>query len=225
LYLNASALFLKATRTAEQIVCAPGTERYAGKDDAVISVLFAVISAEAFINELAFISGDKSLHEVLSSADESRASLETMYQIAKLVLSGAAFRKGEPPFQDFHQLLRLRDAIVHFRPQPEIKKDDQGRTVFAETRIENLLRSKGILASPDVLATQYDTTGHIITDWIQRISTKAVALWACNSIAAIVRDILRSLPLPQDAVMKMIRDSYIEVFHERPTFPISSSIT
>jgi hypothetical protein len=215
LYLNAPALFLKAASVAEQIVCSPGTERYAGKDDAIISVLFAVISAEAFINELAYISGNRSLSEVLSSADGSRASLETMYQIAKRVLSGTPFKKGEAPFQDFHLLLQLRNAIVHFRPQPEVKKDKQGRTVPAETQIENHLRSKGILASQNVLTKQHNTTSQIITDWTYRISTKAVALWACNSTAAIVQDILQSLPPPQDVVAEMVLKIYSDAFQVR----------
>lgn len=140
-----------------------------------------------------------------------------MCQFAKIVLSGVAFPKDKAPYQDFYALLKLRDAIVHFRPQPEVKKDEQGRTVHAETRIENLLRNKGILASPDILAQQYSTPGLVITDWIERISTKAVAVWACNSISAIVRDILQSLPAPENSVMKLMRDTYAEAFQEIKT--------
>ena len=93
-------------------------------------------------------------------------------------------------------------------------EDSEGRVVPAETEIETMLRNKGILASQEIMARQYNTTDQIISDWVDRISTKAAALWACNSTAAIVQGILSSLPPPGDTVAKMTREAYSKAFQQ-----------
>ena len=214
MFLNAAALFNQAVTVCEQITCPPSTERYAGRREALVSILFATIAAEAFINELGVLAGSAipALHEILDLAETSRTSIEAKYQLARFVLTGSVFDRGSAPFQNFYRLIKLRNAIVHAHPQAEVQVDSKGRTIPAETEITTLLRDTGAVASQETLAQQHQTTGPIITDWLDRISTKELARWACNSTAAIVQAILASLP--QHPFVEMATQCYRDNFRE-----------
>jgi len=71
---------------------------------------------------------------------------------------------------------------------------------------------EGAVASQETLAQQHQTPGPVITDWLDRISTKALARWACNSTAAIVQAILACLP--QDRFVEMATRCYRDNFRE-----------
>jgi hypothetical protein len=68
------------------------------------------------------------------------------------------------------------------------------------------------VASQETLAQEHQTAGPVITDWLDRISTKALVRWACNSTAAIVQAILASLP--QDHLVEMATRCYRDNFRE-----------
>ena len=54
----------------------------------------------------------------------------------------------------------------------------------------NKLRSKNVLA-------QFEDDDNTIASWLVWVSTPAMAKWSCNATAAIVKDIVESIPSSQ----------------------------
>jgi len=110
-------------RTAAAIAANPA----AMPADALIAIVFAALGVEAFINELAEMAqrdadmygpglgGTATLRDLattLVEIEDARGPVELKYQMASKILSGRTFDQGAQPFQDFRDLMRLRDALV-----------------------------------------------------------------------------------------------------------------
>jgi hypothetical protein len=101
--------------------------------EAIVAMVMSALATEAFINELAewadmttahLESGASVSHDLLRDVANTLAELEAnrgstalKYQVTAKILSGSTFPPGEAPFQDFRNLLSLRDLIVHLRPR------------------------------------------------------------------------------------------------------------
>jgi hypothetical protein len=102
--------------------------------EAIAAIVLSAAATEAFVNELpvrirnAIDRGDKiptpmvTCAVALDELESANAKTTSKYQIAALTLSGAAFDTGARPYQGFEQLYRLRNAVMHPKPDPEIKK-------------------------------------------------------------------------------------------------------
>jgi hypothetical protein len=129
---NAPTLFSIAVDSAKRIADA---SRVGGQKDALVSVVFAAASLEAFLNESAYLA-DKSLQrkarelrlghsmiaeppivsvfaQVMKEAGESRAQIQWKFQLAHLVLTQKAYDKGSTPYQDFSDLMAVRNLLMH----------------------------------------------------------------------------------------------------------------
>jgi hypothetical protein len=78
---------------------------------AALSVVSALISLEAYINTYA---RDR-IPEFCQSVDGLR--LEAKWVLVPQLVSGRTFDRGTQPFQDLTQVIKLRNYIVHHRPQ------------------------------------------------------------------------------------------------------------
>src|SRR5262249_40214474 len=92
---------------------------------ALTSIVFAVVSLEAWINEAVELARHKSesdppevsaFAEFMDDAERAHASLESKFILASWILSRKGVDRGVQPYQDFAQLLKLRNDLVHFRP-------------------------------------------------------------------------------------------------------------
>ncbi|MGH9509550.1 MAG: hypothetical protein ACRD2M_06420 [Terriglobales bacterium] len=164
-----------------------------------------MVSIEAFINELAVIAAIHvakdgapgwltTLGEVLNEAEEARGSLQSKYQLAMFVVSGKPFERGKAPFQDFDTLLRLRNDIVHLRPYQRVRKNPDGNFVQADPKVVKLLQGTGALGTHELLEEARRKGGLIESDWLDEVSTKAMARWACNAAAAVVSELIAAFP-------------------------------
>jgi hypothetical protein len=105
-------------------------------------------------------------------------------------LAGRTFDKGVNPFQDFATLLELRNSLVHLKFD-RTKGGPQPNEIFVDCPpVVSRLRSKNVLA-------EFEGASNVVTSWVNRVSTPAVARWACNVVAAMVKDIVDSIP-PSD---------------------------
>jgi hypothetical protein len=187
---DTAMLFNVACDNASSIEAPP---RKGSQKPALVSIVFSVLTLEAFMNELAefALTSDMEqppvidvLAEFLKDSEESNASLETKFTVGSWILTGKRFERGKQPFQDFALLVRLRNDIVHFKANDRFEEG-----VPVGKRHANLIskfRDKNILAE--------DTREDILSSWSHLIQTKAAAEWSCKTAARMVMDFYKKLP-------------------------------
>lgn len=102
-------------------------EHLSAEHSSLIAILFSAFALEAWVNDLltnvrlggAYWSpaGVESLAKIAEEIDDRTASLDLKVQLVAIALSGQAFDRGQQPFQDFALLIRIRNALVHGRPE------------------------------------------------------------------------------------------------------------
>jgi len=161
------------------------------------------------------------LGDMMAEMEGSRASLESKVLMAKWILSGTAYRKGEEPFQDFKILMDLRNALAHVR---YVDKFEWNVTPgqFAGPDVTPELRRSGDppkviqgLRSKEVLAIYPPSS---VSSWIGEITTAAVAFWACNAASDIVHSLLASLPegSPSEKLRIMYKNMFDPIAEATP---------
>jgi hypothetical protein len=247
---NTGALFSLAVDAAKGIQALP---RVGGQSAALVSVVFAAASLEAFLSESAYLAEFNqhkvpepavvsTFAQVMEEAEDSKASIESKFHLANLVLSGNAYEKGNPPYQDFSLLAAARNALVHFKSKEYFSKVEGRPAVFNQAAVVNKLKSKNILheASPGteehllltvgekaLSSVEAVKDGRIVGSenvpyklspeglrarWTYLISTKAVAQWACNAAAKMALDLIEKVPTSN---WKTHMESYL-----RPVFSV-----
>ena len=127
---------------------------------------------------------------MLSEVEDSRGSTNLKFLVGKLALVGKTFDKGANPYQDFAILLELRNSLVHLKFD-RVKKGVQFNEISYDCPpVVGRLRSKNVLA-------EFEGAENVVASWVNQVSTPAVARWACNVIAAIVKEVVDSIP-PSD---------------------------
>ena len=179
--------------------------------DPLIAIVFSALGAEAFINELAEIAqrdADMSepntgnidtlwdLAAALTAIDKERRSeqLERKYLEASRVLSGEAFPRGRPPFQEFMALIQLRDALVHPRHRDVTDRAgyiSPGLTVVKNLQQRGLTRTRG--------ARRSGGPGGV--SWLDELVTLDIANWAYQAAVGIIRAVGDMLPSGQAATL------------------------
>jgi hypothetical protein len=185
-FLNAGVLF-RLAKAAYQNTKSASSDTLADQDDALVAIIFSAATLEAFIMELAHLaaidaasstreSPARLLAAVLTEAEESCASVRLKYCVSKALLSRRTYDKGAKPYQDFHLLFRVRDSIVHLKPE-RIEEEPH--------KIVKALSSMGLCEREDP---------HARSSWLAQISTRAVARWACNVVSDMVSSIRDCFP-------------------------------
>ncbi|HUU83611.1 MAG TPA: hypothetical protein VM243_08920 [Phycisphaerae bacterium] len=184
-YFHSGSLFRLACRAYEQTKTAAG-DRDSPADGAIVAVVFAAASLEAFVNEVPSCAdlfkplfdqaGVAGLGKTLHLAESEHASPRLKFQLLKVILSGKPYDEGTQPYQDFGDLLALRDSIIHMKP-----------TLAGKPGATRRLEAKNILS--------LQPPGKC--SWLHRVNTRAVARWACQVAANMVRSIGDESPLPR----------------------------
>lgn len=188
--LNTEVIFGIAHETAERI---NAPRREGGKREALVSVVFAAVSLEAFLNELVELAEDFASYEdpqpitcafaeLMSSLDTLHSSIELRFQMAHWLLTGGSYNTGSQPYQDFKLLFQIRNDLVHFKPDP---LTEDGQTKPIPTTLERL-RARNVLN--DSIAPEHNRS------WMHVVGTKAVAEWACNAASLVAADFVSKLP-------------------------------
>jgi hypothetical protein len=201
---HAGRLFNVALQAANNIK-AGWRDRH--QEAALVSLVFAVVSLEAFFNEAVelaemCLTSERALvadgripkfpePSVVSlfaqeMAKQSTAPLLTRVHIANRLLTGRKAGKKAQPFRDLALLLRLRNQLVHFRPN-EIYAHRKVTAEMLSTRGNSIVEE---LRPARVLAT--NIVG--VTGWTDWIETKAMAKWSCDVASRVVFDFLKKVP-------------------------------
>ena len=223
MYINAGSIFENAIESCQEL-SAEGLTFPQIQRRSLAAILFSTISAEAFINELHYLSYSwadevdspgwtKALCEMLGESERSRASIESKYHLAKFILSGEPFDKGANPFQTFALLVDVRNLIVHAKPlEAVIRKNERGEYVWAEPKVMVRLQEMNVVNADGLLTRVVLEHGpeSVVTDLATQISTQATAKWACKAASGIVNAVLDVIPNKLSPVADLLyRKSFI----------------
>jgi hypothetical protein len=166
--------------------------REGGKREALVSIVFAAVSLEAFLNELIELAQDFADYENALPVTSAFAQLMSQlgrlpivlrFNMAHWMLTGSPYDSNSQPFQALTLLFQIRNDLVHFKPDP---LTEEGESKPTHTTLQKL-RSKHILN--DSSAPESNRS------WIQAVGTKAVAEWACNATSLVAADLVSKLPV------------------------------
>ena len=150
--------------------------------DGITAIILAIATAEAFINELPealalYLDSDylplpdrlRGFVDALRVVEERRESLLAKYLMASEVLAPKPFAKGANPYQDFAILFALRNDLMHLKPRESSKHmeclDKRGFTFGYQSDVD--------------------------WSWFDRLSTAAIAGWACDTAKAMIWEVLK----------------------------------
>lgn len=170
-------------------------------DDAIMALVMAVVAAESFINELPEVievgcspwiprdqwtSTPKMVEcaMALRQAEAGRKSVVDKYRIASKMLSGTAFDKGRQPFQDFVDLVRLRNEIAHLKPAWSTQ-DHRAR------RIVKMLDRRRLTFNPP---------GNADWSWFNKLMHPAIGTWACQTVREVLLALFAQIPAPSTGI-------------------------
>jgi hypothetical protein len=194
MYINANKIYVDAVRWAKD-VSSDVDDTTPGQSEALVSLMFASLSIETFMNELVYHADVKStgkahplpslqtFADVLTEMEQSKAPITSKILMGKFILSGESFDKGKNPYQDFALLVRLRNEITHQKAYEEFRVED-GKPAYKK---RNILES---FSGMNVLGKAYYQNQEVVTNWLDEISTRAMAVWACGATAGIVNAML-----------------------------------
>jgi hypothetical protein len=185
--------------------------RHGGQKPALISIVFSVVSLEAFMNELTELALDTKNYppqtdppaisvfgDCMSEAEGSHASLQSKLLLGNWILSGERLDKGTQAYQDFSHLIHLRNTLLHFKANPAFEQSIPPEEVHKE--LFNKFKNKNILAE--------DARGSAGT-WTFLFETKAVAEWSCRTAAQMIRDFCSRVP---QSTVKSMCDHFVQAF-------------
>ncbi|WP_413171143.1 hypothetical protein [Anabaena azotica] len=177
-----------------------------GITDAIPAILFSAMSIEAFLNELpelatAYITpGEepenfvKKLATELTNIEESNGQIKQKIEVTYIAISGEPPNFGDTLHQNFSNLIKLRNELVHLKPKDEytlnLDSDDlpsSKRTILNKLSGLNILREPSTYKNPVI-------NKDCPVPLLERISTPAAAKWACNTAAKTVQDIVNKMP-------------------------------
>jgi hypothetical protein len=159
--------------------------------ESILAIVMSAAATEAFVNEFAehtprLYSGlapqlaPANLTvcvQVLQDLEDSRMPVTTKYLVATQLL-GKSFDAGTAPFQDFKDLVELRNAIMRIRPRFNGGPHHGQRITDALAQRKLAISDSGDRALP----------------WFDRLMTPAVAAWAHTAALEMIRAFLELVP-------------------------------
>jgi hypothetical protein len=163
------------------------------RSESQIPVILATVALEGFVNELehqaefAASLGSSvvaaTVARALRMAEDGHASILLKINIAYLAMSGALPDTGSQPYQDIELLIRLRNLLVHARPE-SVEFGEPG--VSADfPKIVRSFASRGVIRMPP--------NGSAIA-WQQYVLVPSVAAWAHNTAVRAIRWLAAAAP-------------------------------
>lgn len=133
------------------------------------------------------------LTALIQQLEESKGQVQLKYDLTMFLLRGVMYSHGAQPYQDFSDLIRLRNTIMHIKRGDQYEFGSPTNAGLVPTTMDKVmdgLRSRNLLAEPP--AGEF-------SDWLDLLGTRAVAKWACDAASAIVLSVLDAIP---DGVLK-----------------------
>lgn len=199
---NSGVLF-RIAREAYKRTSHAKSDIYPGQKDALVAIIFAASTLEAFINELADLAlmstnntqKEKLIQqfaEALHELENSNESTRLKFILSKLLISGQAYDKGAMLYQDFDLLFKLRNNIVHFKP------------IDLTGNPPKFLRA---METRQLLGKFAEDIPKEAVGWISKICTRNTAKWACNVASNMITDLkesIESAPIENKGIQSLL---------------------
>lgn len=173
-------------------------------DQALVAILFAAAAVEGFFNELLEIADQAveagaeppvvTMSVLLHEAEDQKAQVSLKFQLIHVALRQKPLRRGGRLYQDFDLLFKLRNSLVHMRP-------DRASWDFAtyERTAKPFVYTDRLVARGLV---QRERVGAAF-DWVELVSTPDVAQWAYETALVVARYTCELLPKGAFAAMAL----------------------
>ena len=182
--------------------------------DGVICVILCCSALEAFLHELAawyaFINDAKlsingyrrsgvvktkdgwikiqqseiDLLHLIEQLEKNNVCISEKYREINKYLGKSIRAKGEQPFQNFSDLINIRNKVVHLKTVP--LKLDHSESFIAPESIPKVLRNLGQQKVVDLSSSK--------VSWIDSLNSEGFIVWCRKACGEIIADILDSLP-------------------------------
>jgi hypothetical protein len=187
--------------------------------DALIAILFAAAGLEALANDV--VHGIRGLEPHDDYEDELRSRLgiytsvcdvewmptPSKYTMLFHVLSGKTIDRGSEPIQSLELLFRVRDSIVHLKPETHYWNWGEGGIEGEPHQVAKSLAAKGLFKLPK------EGKISLLVDYLQN---PRLSKWAMDVVVSLLSSLFSSV---QDPDIK----EWLDVFH---SFPLTiASIT
>lgn len=170
--------------------------------DCLVVVVLAALALEAFVNDLENCAPElgstpfgATLGTALARADEAGASATLKIDIAHLVMTGTMANRGHRPYQDIELLMKLRNSLVHARPEAVSYGDvPDGLEI---PKIVRTFASRALIPLPPAGAR---------VGWREYVLVPPVAGWAIETVEATIRWLAAVCP---DHSLKMLLKMFV----------------
>lgn len=173
--------------------------------EAVVAIVLAAASTEAFINEVGecinFYRGRaepwrsvrpelRTLADVLDQLEEEHASPQLKYLMTGVVLS-APFDRGTNPFQDFSTLVTVRNQMIHLKARDTWQQDANRSFHATWPKVVSSLKQRGLAKG---ISSVVPNAANETVSSFDGLQTPEMAGWACRTALNLVAATLKRLP-------------------------------
>ena len=171
------------------------------------------MALECYINDFTeqssretFISGVKPLNDlsyILDAMESAKASIIAKIEMIFFLLTGSAIEKGSKKHQDLLMLVRLRNELVHRKPESTGEWGVEEDKEFEPHKFVKFFSDRGVIELPSPSSPP---------TWSQYLNKPEVAKWAYNSVASTIKDIVSAIPMSNfGQIQSMITKEICEI--------------
>ena len=153
------------------------------------------MALECYVNDLTHQSSQEiyrigikelqDLNYILTTLEDSRASLVAKIEATYYILTGNKFDRGNKAHQELSMLIRLRNELVHRKPEPTGEWGVNFEQEFEPHKLVKFFVDRNIIEKPSPNSPP---------SWSQYLNRPEVAKWAYNVAATQIIDIASWLP-------------------------------
>lgn len=157
-------------------------------------IIFSALAVEAFLNDLVglaqfHVKDDapetlKAFAAIMPDLDEQRVQIRARFLTAAYILSGKSPDKGSKLIQNLELLIRLRNELVHTKPEP-IPDLDNSQKINTPHKLIKPLMDQGVIQLNPPLSPAF---------WRRWISCPDVAAWSFNVAVCACKHLVALLP-------------------------------
>jgi len=163
--------------------------------ESFVSIMLSAMALECYINDFTHRSSQellqigikplRDLSYVLNTLESSRATLIAKIESIYFLLTGSEVDRGSKSNQDLVMLVRLRNELVHRKPESHGDWGIKDTSEFEPHKFVKFFSDKGVIGLPPPEAPPV---------WSQFINKPVVAKWAYNTVVHIIKGIVSILP-------------------------------
>ena len=146
------------------------------------TIILAAACLEAFINQKAieilkeeFALYDKGIIDAYGKKlppKSGHPGLENKWCDITKRICGRTFNRGEQPFQDFNELLELRNYILHYKatsvpPVPSPRKDISGYVTSERAKLTSQTAQEAVKSMKEMIKEFHDLTKQKLPNWVK----------------------------------------------------------